>query len=145
MFILWWLGLIRFRDFGVDPGFLTLALAPVWTTWRWAIVAYASLEIVVDLIAIARPGWTLTNGAVSIARYLVGIGILSQVVQAGHWLVVGGPALAEHAQLSLQTNFDLGMKIGIGVAIAGMAFRIAQEVWRLYVIRQAQVLEPRPA
>lgn len=127
------------------PGFLTVDLAPVWMVWRWPIIAYASFEIVVDLIALMRPGWVRIDGGASIARYLVGIGILSQIVQAGHWVVVDGLNLSPPTQSGLQINFDGGMQFGIGVAMAIMALQIVLEAWRLRRVHLAQVGLPHPA
>lgn len=136
VFILWWLGVIHFRNYFDFPGLITVDLAPVWVVWKWPIVGYSVLEIAVDLLAIVQPSLIRTNLVTGIVRYVVGIGILSQIVQAGHWLVVSGPTQGEHSLSSLQTNFDLGMKIGIGVTIAIMVFRIGQELWRMQRIRQ---------
>ena len=88
-------------------------------------------EIVANLIALARPGWIRVNAAILSARYVLGMAILIQVMRAGHWLVVSSPAIAPHALAILQTNVDLGMRIGIGFATAGMGLRIALEWWRV--------------
>jgi hypothetical protein len=138
-FILWWLGLIHFPNFFSYPGFLSVDLAPVWMAWKWPIIGYGLLEIAVDFVAIIQPSLIRTNVVTGIVRYLVGMGILSQIIQAGHWLVVSGPTQGEHAISMLQTNFDLGMKIGIGFTIAAMVFRIGQELWRLRHLRIAEL------
>lgn len=139
VFILWWLGLIHVRSFFSYPGFLSVGLAPVWMAWKWPIVGYGLLEIAVDFVAIVQPGLSRTNAGAGIVRYMVGIGILSQIIQVGHWLVVSGPTQGERALSMLQTNFDLGMKIGIGFTIAAMVFRIGQELWRLNELRLAEL------
>lgn len=138
VFILWWAGLIRFGSFAPYPGGLSFALAPVWDAWRWPILAYFVAEFAANLIALARPGWVLANATTLVCRYLVAIGILSAVIQAGHWVVASSTEIPPHALAMLQTNVDLGMRVGIGLTILGMAVRIAMEGWRLHQFRQAQ-------
>jgi hypothetical protein len=145
VFLLWWLGAIHFRDFVTWPATLTVALAPVWMAWKWPIAAYAVLEIAVNLLTIARPGRVRLTVAASVARYVAGIAILSQIFQAGHWLLVGGSAFLEHSLPTVQANFDLGMKIGVGFTLVFMVFRIGQELWRLRQLRQAELSGYRPA
>jgi hypothetical protein len=139
VFILWWTGLIRFRDLAPQPWprFMTVAMAPVWAAWYWPILAYSVVEIAAKLIAVARPARTVTNAAILTVRYLFGIGILLGVLDAGHWLVVGSSTIPPHALAIVQTNFDLGMRVGIIATIIGMGVAIALEGWRLYKIRQA--------
>ncbi len=143
--IAWWLGLVRFGDFLPETGFIQVGLAPVWMAWRGPIIAYACLEIAISFIGIARPAWLRFNGYASIARSLVGIAILSAIVQAGHWLVVTGEGRLSGAQSTLQANFDLGMQIGIAVTIAAIVLRIALEAWRLHLLRQASQSELKSA
>ncbi|WP_372784155.1 hypothetical protein [Phenylobacterium sp.] len=139
VFIAWWSGLIHFADLIPYPDFLRIDMAPVWTVWHWPILSYYVVEMIANLVAIARPGWIRGNAAILAVRYLVGIAILIQVVRAGHWLTVSSPAIPPHALAIVQTNVDLGMHIGLGLAIAGMSLRIALEWWRLRRRLRAQL------
>lgn len=132
VFILWWLGLIRFQEFFPYPVHLSVALAPVWTAWRWPILAYAVWEIVANLLALARPAWTRTNTAMLAGRYFYGVAILAQVFLAGHWVTVTSPVVEPRVLEIIQANFDLGMRVGIGLAILGMLARVGQTFWRLH-------------
>jgi hypothetical protein len=150
IFLAWWLGAFRFRDIlpAPYPDFMTVALAPVWAAWRWPIVAYSLAEIAANLVAIARPAWTVANAAILAARYLFGIGILAAILQAGHWVIVSAPTLPERALGEIQANFDLGLKAGITLTIIGLALRIALEGWRAWRGRQSTLGGPalaRPA
>jgi hypothetical protein len=138
VFILWWTGVIRFRDVAPQPWphFITVALAPVWTAWFWPILAYSVAEMAAKLLAVARPAWVVTNTAILTVRYLFGIGILLGVLRAGHWLVVGSTSIPTHALGIVQTNFDLGMRVGITATIIGLGIAIGVAGWRLYKIRQ---------
>ncbi|HEX2815343.1 MAG TPA: hypothetical protein VHN39_03045 [Phenylobacterium sp.] len=139
IFILWWTGLIRFRDVLPQPypRFITVEMAPVWAAWYWPILGYAVAEIAAKLVAVARPAWSVTNTAILTVRYLFGIAILLGVLAAGRWLVVGSGSIPPHALAIAQTNFDLGMRVGIIATIIGLGLGIALEAWRFYKIRQA--------
>lgn len=139
VFLLWWLGAIHFRDFVTWPATLTVELAPIWAAWKWPIAGYAVLEIAVNVVGIVRAGALRLNAYASIARYAVGVLILSQVFQAGHWLTIGATPLLEHSLPTIQANFDLGMKIGIGFTIVSFVLLIFRELWRLRLIRQAEL------
>ena len=128
VFIAWWSGLIHFRDWlPAYPGALSIQLAPVWTAWHWPILGYYVLEAAANLIVLARPGWITANAAILAGRYLIGIGILAGILRAGHWLVATSPTIPPHAMALLQANLDLGMRVGIGLTIVGIAVRVVIE------------------
>lgn len=131
-FVLWWQGLIRFQSLFPYPGQLSVKLAPVWLAWRWEILAYALLGIAANLVALARPGWRRTNIGLRAGRYLYGVAILTFVFQAGHWVEVGSPVIPPGVLQSIQANFDLGMRVGVGVAILGMLVQVGIDLWRGY-------------
>ncbi|HEY3949330.1 hypothetical protein [Phenylobacterium sp.] len=137
-FIAWWQGLIRFQDFFPYPVHLQVALAPVWAAWHWPILAYAIFGIAADLVALARPAWVRTNTGLRVGRYLYGVAILVEVFRAGHWVEVGSPLISPGVLSIIQTNFDLGMRVGIGVAILGMLLQVGLDLRRGYRQRQAQ-------
>lgn len=131
VFLAWWFGLIRFRDYVPIPDFLTVRLAPVWAAWRWPIALYAGVEIGGNLLAIARPAWARINGGLVIARTLFGVVILGGVLQAGHWVDIAATTIPDHALAIVRTNFDLAMRAGLVVTIAGFLVRAALEARRL--------------
>lgn len=137
VFVLWWLGVIHFKDLFSYPVGLSVTLAPVWAAWRWPILAYALWEIAANLLAIARPDWVRTNTGMLVGRYLYGVAILAQVFQAGHWVTVRSSIVTPKVLATIQTNFDLGMRVGIGVAILGMLARAGMELWRGWRLQQA--------
>lgn len=139
VFLLWWLGAIRFRGLVTWPATLTVELAPVWAAWKWPIAGYAALDIAVNLLGIVRAGALRLNAIASIARYAVGVVIFSEIFQAGHWLVVGGSGLLARSLPTIQANFDLGMKIGVGFTIVAFVFLIFRDLRRLRLIRQAEL------
>jgi hypothetical protein len=145
VFIAWWIGWIHFENIIPHPDFLRFDLAPVWSIWHWPILAYFAVELVANLIVIARPGWVRGNAAILTARYAMGIAILSQVAGADHFLVVSSPTMGPSALADLQDHVDLGMHIGIGLTIAGMALRVVLEWWRLRRAMRPQASAPRTA
>jgi hypothetical protein len=131
LFIAWWAGLIHFGNLFPHPGGVRFDMAPIWSIWKWPILGYFFAELVANLIVLVQPGWARGNAAILTARYLVGMGILIEIMGADHWLEVTSPTMPPQALALLQTNVDLGMRIGIGLTIAGMGLRIALEWWRL--------------
>ncbi len=136
VFLAWWFGLIRFRDYLPDF-FLRWDFAPVWADYRWPIAAYYVVEIAADVLALARPGAMQLNSAIFIGRYLAGIAILIGLLNAGHWLVVSSTVIPAHALAQIQINFDIGMRVGIGLTILGLGIAAALEAWRWRRLRQS--------
>jgi hypothetical protein len=140
VFIAWWSGWIHFSNLFPYPGGLRFDLAPVWATWHWPILGYYVAEMIANVVALVRPGWVRGNAVILSVRYLAGIAILSQVMQADRWVIATSSVMPPHALAILQKNVDLGMYVGIGLTIAGMAFRVALELWRL-----RRAMRPQPA
>ena len=132
VFILWWQGLVHFQSLFPYPGQLSVKLAPVWAAWHWEILAYAVLGIAANLVALARPQWARTNTGLRAGRYLYGVAILAFVFQAGHGVEVSSPIIAPQVLETIQTNFDLGMRVGVGVAILGMLVQVLLDLRRAY-------------
>lgn len=137
VFLAWWFGLIRFRDF-LPAFFLTVDLAPVWDVWRWPIAAYYAAEIAADAYALARPDQVQLNTGVLIARYLIGVAILVGLLQAGHWLVVGSTRIPAQVLSTIQVNFDRGFRVGIGMTVLGLGVAMAIYARRWLRLRQAE-------
>ena len=142
VFILWWTGVLHFRDALIEhlppwTAAITADLAPVWTEYHWPILGYAVIDLAVTLLIAFRPVAPRLNAGLSMVRYLVGSVILMGVLRAGHWLVVSGPSgWSAGVAAEVQANFDIGMRVGIYGAIAVMLAKAALEVWRLYKVRQ---------
>ncbi|HEY0650045.1 hypothetical protein [Phenylobacterium sp.] len=128
--LLWWTGVIHFRN--VMPGVeLRVDLAPVWTAYFWPILAYLLGELAVNTQALLRPGRVKLNAGLAIARNLAGAAILTGVIQAGHFVLVSADHIQPDVLATLQTNFDRGFRVGIGVAIGIFLWLAAFEAWRL--------------
>lgn len=135
--LLWWIGVVRFRDFVPDWG-LQLELAPVWMTFYWPIVAYFAAEIGSNLLALAQPGRIVTNGVLRVGRYLFGAAILGAIAQDAHYVVVTSERLPEHVLPIIQANFDRGFHIGIVCTVLFMAGYSVFCAWRLWSTLRAR-------
>jgi hypothetical protein len=142
IFLAWWFGLIHFRNY-LPPFFLRVDLAPVWEAWRWPIAAYYAVEMAADAYALVRPAQVQLNTGVLIARYFAGLAILIGLLQAGHWLVVSSTQIPAEVLAKIQTNFDLGFRVGIGMTVLGLGIAIGIYGRRWLLVRQAEA--PRPA
>jgi hypothetical protein len=132
VFILWWQGLIHFQSLFPYPLQLSVKLAPVWAAWHWPILVSAVLVIAADGVALARPGWSRTNTGLRAGCHLYGVAILAFVFQAGHWVEVSSPLIAPQVLETIQANFDLGMRVGVGIAILGMLVQVGLDLQRAY-------------
>lgn len=132
VFILWWQGLIRFQNLFPYPLQLSVKLAPVWAAWHWPILASAVLLIAADVVALARPQWVRTNTGLRVGCHLYGVAILAFVFQAGHWAEVSSPTIAPRVLETIQANFDLAMRVGVGIAILGMLVQVGLDLLRAY-------------
>jgi len=133
-FLLWWVGLIHFRNWMPDTG-LTLTLAPVWAANFWPILGYSAFEIAGNLIALVLPRRLALNGVLRGLKFLLGAAILSRVLDTDHWVFASGPNIPAPALAILQTNIDLGMKVAVYAAILIMLCMAAVEAWRLWTLR----------
>ena len=138
VFLLWWFGVIHFRDWIPTMGALVVDMAPVFSAWFWPIAAYSAFEILVNLVGLARPGWVRANASLSLLRSLAGAGVCMGLLQADHWLLVSAPDLPPMTIDidRVQMGFDMGMKIGLVVTVAGFAIKAAMDAQRLWRVTQ---------
>lgn len=140
VFILWWIGALQFRSFVPEWG-PQLELAPVWAAAFWPILVFSAYELVANLVALWRPGRVRLVEALRLGRSLAGAAILGWVYQAGHWVEVSSDSMTPAALASVQSGFDLGLKVAIvGTTLVYLAMAGAG-VWR---IRQAVASAQRP-
>ena len=137
VFILWWTGLIEFREF-LPHYQMSVELAPIWQDMYWPILGYAGFDIGASLPALFLPGAVVFNRATSLVRNLLGMGVLGAVYQAGHWLEVSWGVWRPEVREQVQANFDTGMRIGIAATILIFLALAAVDAWRLWQMRQAQ-------
>ena len=140
VFLLWWTGVIHFRDLLPWPGTLKVELAPVWNDFYWPILAYSSVEIGVNLMELLRPGWVRLNAAISLAKNAAGCVILYHILSASRWLVVSSPTIPAEALAKAEWAFNGGLRLGLTVAAIVLACKAIWDVWRLISGRAASPL-----
>ena len=132
VFLAWWFGLFHVRPLIISPSPVEVAMAPVWTAWRWPIAVYAAWQIAANLLAILRPDKVRLFAGLMIGHSLFGIAILSQIWGADHWILVSGSQIPAVALSKLQAGLDLGMRLGIVATIVGLGVRAGLLGWRAY-------------
>lgn len=130
LFILWWTGLVKFRN-AIPPLPLEVSLAPVWTAWFWPILAYAVYDLGVSLLALLRPGLARLVDLLRLIGNLTFAAILTAVYQAGHWLVVTSSVWTPEVLAKAAPNFDRGMRVGILATITVYLVLAGVSLWRL--------------
>ena len=130
IFVLWWTGLIRFQNMLPDQG-LTLALAPVWQVWFWAILANSVLEVATHLLALVRPAWDRLIESLLVIRSVTAAAILGAIYPVGHFVMVTAAQLPPGELAQTQARFDKAFGIGVGFTILVFLVLAAINLWRL--------------
>jgi hypothetical protein len=131
LFLLWWTGVLQFRNFVPIPSFVHVQLAPVWAEFHWLILAYAVTELVINAVELARPVWVRLNAVLSLAKNLWGCAMFYEILQVGHWIQVDAPTVTAFALNQMRHGFDRGMQLGILGTLIVLACKAAWDVWRL--------------
>ena len=138
VFVLWWTGVIHFRNWVPGFGVLVIDMAPVWAAYFWPILIYAVYEIVMHLVALARPGAARLNAGLALVRALTGTVILAAILGgADSWLTVSGPGLGPEALARTQGAFDNGMRLGLAFTVAVFVIMDVVHAWRLWQAMRA--------
>ena len=118
VFVLWWVGVLHF------PGLLTIELrgedarvtgAPIWSTLFAPILAYALIQMSVDLNSLFRPDARRLRGVADIGIALAGLWLTWTIFQAGHWFdLTRGEDVARIAGDWTMLNFETLRNLGEG-------------------------------
>ncbi|HEY8616425.1 hypothetical protein [Phenylobacterium sp.] len=128
VFILWWIGALRFRDLAPAGYGAPIAMAPTWAAWRTPVLAYLLFELATNLVALARPSWSGTNAALRLARNMAGAGLLFGILQTSPWFLLPDPGRHSVTEASL----NRGVEIGLTCAALTMLALGVVSAWRLY-------------
>lgn len=127
IFILWWVGMIRFRDLAPEALEGAVTMAPTWDLWRGPVLAYLLFELFANALSFARPAWVRANATLRLMRNLTGAGLLAGIVQTGPWLEV-----ADSVQHSLsEAAINRWMEIGLIASAVAMLALAVHSAWRL--------------
>jgi hypothetical protein len=130
VFLLWWTGLVHFRN--SIPGIpLQVTLAPVWAAWFWPILLCGVFDLGVSLLAFIRPGLARLVHLLRLISNLAAAAVLTAVYQAGHWLVLTSPAWTPEVLATTSAHFDRGMRVGILSTITVFLVLAGVSLWQL--------------
>ena len=88
VFILWWIGAIRFTgvgDFALRGGDVSVTPAPIWSLLFGLILAWAVAGMAVDGVTLWRPEARRLQALLKIPVAAAGLWIGWRLFQAGHW------------------------------------------------------------
>ncbi|WP_313002253.1 hypothetical protein [Brevundimonas sp.] len=160
IFLLWWMGVIRFEGLGqftLRSGEVAVAAAPIWASLYGVILAWVVAGMAVDAIALARGGADRITWALRIPLAGAAVWIVWRLFDAGWWFtlsqgeqvarVVGGPADRIGTELLRalrlegrgleETAVTLGSVLSwvLVIAMIGYGFSIVQNLWRIATTR----------
>jgi hypothetical protein len=118
IFILWWLGVIRFRD--LAPGSLNdgVSLAQSWQLWRTPVLVYLLFELFANGLSLVRPAWGRTNAALRLMRNVAAAGLLWGILQTGPWVEVADPTRHSLSEAAINQWVGLGLKGAVALMVA---------------------------
>jgi len=155
LFVLWWVGAVRFPafislDHGAAPA--TVVPASIWTTLYLPILVYALAQIGVDALGVVRPAAGRLLALLQVPVALAGLALTWTIFHAGDWFTLigsngeravvrgGASLLSSAAWAGLDNNghhlsniaADLSVIVSwtlVAVA-AGLAIKIVAAGWR---------------
>lgn len=133
IFILWWVGAIRFRDLAPQALEGAVAMAPTWDLWRGPVLAYLLFELFANLLSFVRPAWVRTNATLRLMRNLTGAGLLAGILQTGPWIEVADPVQHSLGEAAINRGFEIGLTAMAAVMLAlavHSAWRLVQSLGR---------------
>jgi hypothetical protein len=141
VFLFWWFGRLHFRDWLPYPHTVSIKLGPIFATLFWPIAIYSVMELLVSLLAIVGRPWVKTHAVASIARYTVGVFVLTLLLRANHWLDVAGHLATPGAMNGMEAGFNTGMRLGILGGIVTVLVLLTLDARRLWLVLQAEKAE----
>lgn len=132
VFLLWWFGVLRFRNL-IPWGGLEVELSAAWAPFFWPVVGYSVVELAINVAALARPGWTNVHAGLSMGRGALGVAVLVPLLQAGNWVSVSSAQLPPARVLEVQAAIDLVVQVSLAVTLAVILVKLVMSglaVWR---------------
>ncbi|WP_372706731.1 hypothetical protein [Brevundimonas sp.] len=137
MFALWWIGVLNF------PGLMKVTVAgadatvtptPIWTTLFVPILAYALIQMSVDLTSLFRPYAVRMRALAQIGLAVAGLWLTWVIVEAGHWFTLSREG--ETARIAgdwVMLDFDTMRTLGDGTRdLVGVASSLSMVMtWAL--------------
>jgi len=131
VFLAWWAGLFRFRDFVPMPFPFTMELAPFWTTVFWTVSAWVASEMAINALELADPRMVRVLSGLKLVRYIGGVMLAGLVLRADLLVEVSSTTLPPGLTSSLQTLINAGGKLGYLVLLIALVFKAVGSAVRL--------------
>ena len=136
LFILFWTGVLPVW-FSVIPlqapgQVLHLAPAPIWRTLYWPVIGLALAAIVMHAVKLAGPTLSRPALAVELALQVAMLAVAGVALHAGRWIEVSASGLPAGAAGRIEFGVNVGLEIGLTVAVFTTACRAAYDAWRLF-------------
>ena len=136
VFLLWWTGLLRFRAWLPAPPAVDVHLAATWAPFYVPVIVYVAVQIAINVLALARPGWGRLNASLSLAKYVAACTLVGLILKAGHWVEVVAPAAPAHVLEAMTRGFDRWLQLGLTASFVVFAVKAGIEAYRLYRLRE---------
>lgn len=131
--IVWLLLVPRMPFLILGPAAAFLDAAPIWRTIYVPILLLAVGSAGIALFTFIRPHWTPARSYARVAVNVGGLIVMVMVARAGEWFLpaVPAPASAPHNLTGLIDLINIGVQVGLAVAVFINVAEIARELMRL--------------
>lgn len=135
VFILWWSGLIHFDNvMGTGERNIVLSLAPGWDAFYWPVLGLAGLQLLVNLIELARPVWVRLTASANVVLHLCVAAVSLALLKMDRYVVVSGQGATPQVADSLNMALHIAC---ISIAVVSV-FQAGREA-----LRALNLPEPR--
>ncbi|RAK51472.1 HAAS signaling domain-containing protein [Phenylobacterium deserti] len=135
VFILWWTGLIQFDNvMGAGERNIVLSLSPGWDAFYWPVLAVGVLQLLVNLIELARPAWNRLTASANVVLHLSIAALSVALLKMDRYVVVTGQGATPQVADSLNMALHIAC---IAVAVVSV-FQAGREA-----LRALNLPEPR--
>jgi hypothetical protein len=131
LFLLWWVELIR----APQPAGTVVTLAPVWKSLFWSILTLTLSYIAIAFANLLHPWWTRRRTTFHMAMNLACLLILWIILDAGSWIHISIAQLTAEKGAELNHITNLGIKIGLVIAVVITIYEIVTDIRRLVTRR----------
>jgi hypothetical protein len=143
VFLAWWVGLIRFRDFLPFQDVITFELAPFWKSVFWAVLAWVASELAIATLELAFPRMVRVLSGLKLIRYVGGVMLAGLVLRADLLVQVTSTVFPPGFTSNLEALVNTGGKIGYLVLLISLGFKAA--VCAVRLVRGAEPPSVSPA
>jgi hypothetical protein len=138
LFVVWWLGLPRYRHLMFGPAAGILSLNPALRAWFYPAIVPTLVLIVQQCINLFRPQWTWLRAASMLLADAITLAIVAAVARIHPFVLLAetGSGAAQHARAVLIVNQIIlwnfiGATVGVCIALVVHAYQTVRELRRM--------------